>query len=415
MQIAKILTDYRQFQIFILGIFSGMPLMILYTTLFAWLTDSGVEIAVITTFALARIFYSLKFIWAPFVDQIKIPLLGKIGHRKSWMIICCLAIAFILFAMSKLDPKESLSELYFLTMLLGASSATFDIVFDAFRIENLEDELQAMGAANSIFGYRIGCLISGAGGLYFSDVYGWGKTFVAISFLYIFAIFFILITKEPKIEREKFNGLSLHSWKIITIDPFLDFLKRDSAIMILMAVIFFKLGDAFLGVVATPFYLELGFTKSEIGSVSKVFGLAATIFGTYIGGYLMYKMGNFKGLIVTGIAQSVTNASFIWLHHMGHDMYVFATAIAIENVASGMGSAALVGYLSILCNKKFSATQYALLSSASGLFSHTIVVQGGALVKMLGWDLYFLLTIVLAIPGLLMLCYLNNIHGSKSI
>lgn len=408
MSVLKIFTDYRHLQIFILAIFSAMPLGILYRVISAWLTEEQIALAVITTFSISKIFYSLKFLWAPIIDQIKIPILGEIGHRKSWMILCAGALAFVLFLMSKLDPKSSLAELYVLVIALGVLSATFDIIFDAFRIDILEKEMQAIGAANTIFGYRIGLIIISSGAFYFSELYGWTKVFFIISLSYCAVVFYILSLNEPTIIRDKFNAFSLHSWKVMTLDPFIDFFKREGAIAILLAIIFFKLGDAMLGVVAMPFYLELGFTKSEIGFVSGTFGVFATIVGTYLGGYIMYCMGSFRGMIITAIAQSITNASFIWLNHMGHDITAFMVAIAIENVAGGMGGGALVGYLSVLCNKKFSATQYALFSSASGLFSHTIVIYGGSIVELVGWDLYFFGTIILGIPGILILTYLKN-------
>ena len=408
MSVLKIFTDYRHLQIFVLAIFSAMPLGILYRVISAWLTEEQIALAVITTFSISKIFYSLKFLWAPIIDQIRIPILGKIGHRKSWMILCAGALAFILFLMSKLDPKNSLAELYVLVIALGLLSATFDIIFDAFRIDILEKEMQAIGAANTIFGYRIGLIIISSGAFYFSELYGWTKVFSIISLSYCAVIFYIFSLSEPVIARDKFDAFSLHSWKVMTLDPFIDFFKREGAIAILLAIIFFKLGDAMLGVVAMPFYLELGFTKSEIGFVSGTFGVFATIVGTYLGGYIMYCMGSFRGMIITAIAQSVTNASFIWLNHMGHDINAFMVAIAIENVAGGMGGGALVGYLSVLCNKKFSATQYALFSSASGLFSHTIVIYGGSIVELVGWDLYFFGTIILGIPGILILTYLKN-------
>ncbi len=408
MNILKIFADYRHIQVFILSSFSAMPLGILYKVVPAWLSEAQIGIAVITTFSIAKIFYSLKFLWSPFIDQIRIPIIGKIGQRKSWMVICLASIAFILFMMSRLDPNSSLSELYGLVIALGVLSATYDIVFDAFRIEKFEPELQAIGAATAGLGYRIGLITIGAGAFYFSDLYGWQQTFFVISMLYAAIIFYTISLNETEIVREKFNGLSLHSWKVMTIDPFADFFKRDGAIIILLAIICFKLGDAMLGVVAMPFYLDLGFTKSEIAFVSGVFGVIATIIGTFIGAYLMYRIGSLKGMIITAIVQSVTNASFIWLNHMGHDINAFMIAIAIENIAGGMGSGVLAGYLSVLCNKKFTATQFALFSSASGLVSHTIVVFGGTMVKSMGWDLYFFLTIVLAIPGIFLLTHLKN-------
>ncbi len=414
MSVLKIFTDYRHLQIFILAVFSAMPLGILYRVISAWLTEEQIALAVITTFSISKVFYSLKFLWAPIIDQITIPILGKIGHRKSWMILCAGALALILFLMSKFDPKNSLAELYVLVIALGMLSATFDIIFDAFRIDILEKEMQAIGAANTIFGYRIGLIIISSGAFYFSELYGWAQVFFIISISYCAVICYILTLSEPAIIRDKFNAFSLHSWKVMTLDPFIDFFKREGAIVILLAIIFFKLGDAMLGVVAMPFYLKLGFTKSEIGFVSGTFGVFATIVGTYLGGYIMYCLGSFRGMIITAIAQSVTNASFIWLNHMGHDINAFMVAIAIENVAGGMGGGALVGYLSVLCNKKFSATQYALFSSASGLFSHTIVIYGGSIVELVGWDLYFFGTIILGIPGILILTYLKNKYESNN-
>lgn len=391
-----------------------MPLAMFYTLL-VWLKEVNVDIAVVTTFTIGLNAYSLKVLWAPIVDQIQIPVLNKTGHRKSWMIICTGTVAVIFYLMAQIDPKlnQSMTTLYILTIALGIASATFDIAFDAYRIEKLENELQTLGAANAVFGYRVGCLISGAGALYFADLYGWSYTFIAMSVIYACGICYILTTNESEIVREKFNTLSLHSWNVMAIDPFKDFLTRDKAIIILFAVIFYKLSGAMFGTVASPFYIELGFTKSQIAGVVKIFGFGATILGVYIGGYLMYRLGNFKGLIVAGIAQALAHLSFIWLNHMGNDTGALMIAISIENLASGVGSAALVGYLSNLCNKQYSATQYALLSSASGLFSHTAGVCGGSLVKALGWDMYFFMTIILAIPGLIMLWYLNQYFARK--
>lgn len=404
----KKILDRKQLEITILSIFSGMPLGIIFSTLYAWLAEEKIDIAIITGFAASRIFYSLKFIWAPFIDQIKIPVLGKIGHRKSWMIIIAAAIAAILFEMSSSSPSSSLTKLYALTMALGFASASFDIVFDAFRLEKLEPAMQAVGAANAATGYRIGLVVVGTGALYFADLYGWESTFITISMFYVAVIFYIFSVKEVAVVRKTFIASSPQSWKIMMLDPFIDFFKRDAAILMLLAVIFFKFGDAMLGVVAMPFYIELGFTKTEIALVSKSFGVVMTILGTYFGSYIMYKMGNYKGLLIGGIAQSITNASFIWLNHMGHDVSAFMIAIVIENVASGMGNAALIGYLSAICNRQFSATQYALFASAAGLFSKTVVIWGGSLVKLMGWDLYFLMTILLAIPGLILLLILNK-------
>lgn len=521
----KIFTDYRQFQVFILGIFSGMPLAIIYTTLVTWMTSIGIDIAIVTTFAIARVFYSLKFLWAPYVDQVNIPIIHKIGHRKSWMFVVSGFIAIVTFLYSRCNPVEFIIPVFVLTICLGILSATLDIFIDAYRIDLFEKESLSIAAANAVFGYRLGLLISGAGALYMAEDYGWKSPFIVICILYLVAMIFILTLNEPKTgarkgsfkyilfalipflgvgitlyelgidskvafgnvfklsimlacililmkfvfrkvnflhfllgvvlakllyfylyfnpflhvlssfgplciylfcltviffiftwkdsknRNENFKGVSIESWKSMTIVPFIDFLKRDGAMIVFLAIIFYKLGDAFLGVVAYPFYIHLGFSPKEISLTAKVFGFFATISGAYLGGFIMYRFGYFKGLMIGGISQSITNFAFVWLNHMGHDTTALAVAIAIENIASGMGDAALVGYLSYLCNKQFSATQYALLSSASGLFSHSIVMYGGSMVKQMGYDMYFSLTVVMAIPGLILLWYLNKKYG----
>lgn len=402
------LTDYRQFQIFILGIYSGMPLALIYFTLSTWMAKEGVDIAVITTFAISRIFYSLKFIWAPIIDNIKLPIIHKIGRRKSWMCLISALIALIVFNYSYFNPKESINYIFALTLALGFLSATFDIVIDAYRIDTIDKEDQALAASNAVFGYRIGLFVSNTSALFVANYYGWEFTFFVISCMYMFGSFFMLTLREKECSKKDFKIMSLDSWKTMVISPFYDFFSRKGSVMILLAIIFYKLGDSFLGVVASPFYIDLGFSLAEIGSIVKTFGVVTTILGMYISGAIIYKYGYFKGLIIGGIAQSITNFAFVWLSYQGHDINALIVAIFVENLASGMGDAALVAYLSYLCNKNFSATQYALLSSGSGLFSHSIVVFGGSLAKYLGWAWYFTATVFMAAPGILLLLYLKK-------
>ncbi len=468
--IFQIFIDHKQFQIFILGIFSGTPLYVIYGTLAAWMSRNDVDISIITSFAVTRSFYSFKVFWSPLVDNIQIPILKKLGRRKSWMAILIVMISLIMFAYSQLDPKISILNIFWLTVLLGFTSATLDIVIDAFRIDNIEKDRLSLASANAVFGYRVGGLIAGAGALYVAHYYSWSYVFMMISSLYLFGLFFVFTLKEEKIEIKQVNFFIEDFWKKIVIEPiqdffsienknhstsvnlldkklkkisaidylkaffskknkthstsvnpindefikvaimspFKDFFAKEKSLLILLAIIFYKLGDAFLGVVATPFYIHLGFTNIEIGAIGKLYGFIAIVCGAYLGGVIMYRYGNVKGLLICGFAQCITNLSFIWLNHCGHDINALIITITFENIASGMGDAALVGYLGYLCNKHFSATQYALLTSAAGLFSHTIVGFGGLIVKFIGWDLYFLMTVLLAIPGLIMLLSLNK-------
>lgn len=403
MNMLKIFKNYRLFEIFILGIISGMPLVILFSTLGAWLIEAGISLEVVTTFAIARLPYSLKFFWSPIVDYFKIPILNRIGHRKSWMLLCTLTISIILYIISKIPLNGSLLIWYSLAISLGFFSATFDINFDAFRIELLEKEIQGVGAANAVLGYRIGMLITGAGALEIAHITGsWSETFLVMSIIFALAVVFIFFIKEPIIEREHVQNLTF------IINPFKDLLVRDKALIILLAIMFFKLGDAMLGVVSMPFYLQLGFSKHQIAVAVKIFGLIATLMGSYAGGFLIYKIGHFKGMVITGLLQSITNIAFVWLNHQGNDFNALLIALSIENFAGGMGTAALVAYLSILCNKKYSATQYALLSSTTSFFNDSVTIYGGTLVKYFGWDSFFMLTIILGFPSILLFSYLHK-------
>lgn len=321
------------------------------------------------------------------------------------MIFMIIIIALVSCAYSFLDPQNSISEVFCLTVLLGIASATLDIVIDAYRIDNIEKDQQAVAAANAVFGYRIGCMIVGAGALYMAAHYSWSQVFLAIALIYFIGIIFVYNLKETASEGFSQEKYTL---KKTFMEPFVEFFKRKYSILILLAITFYKLGDAMAGVVTTPFYIELGFSLKEISGIVKIYGLMSTILGCYVGGILVYKYGNIAALLIGGVAQSVTNLMFIWLNSQGHDMTALIVTITTENIASGMGNTALISYLSYLCNKHFSATQYALLSSCTGFFSHSIVIFGGKLVNLWGWDLYFIMTAIFALPGLFLLILLGK-------
>ncbi len=416
MNIIKIFTKYKLFEILILGMISGMPLAIIFSTLSIWLKEASIDIALITTFSVARLPYSLKIFWAPLVDCFKAPLLGKFGHRKSWLILCTIFTSLTIFAISRISPASSLGSLYFLTILLGIFSATFDISVDALRIEKLNETEQAAGGSIAILGHKLGMLITGAGALYFTHISNnWSQTFLAISIILALSIIFIITVKEDKIIKDRADNFSISFFQQLFLAPLKDFLSKEKALAILLSIIFFKLGDAMLGVVSGPFYIELGYTKEQIAVVVKIYGLIATILGSIAGGIVVYKIGNFKGLIATGIAQSLTHFAFMWLNHQELHFTSLLVAISIENFACGMGSAALVVYISSLCNKKYTGTQYALLSSSASLCNNTITIYGGSLVKILGWDNFFILTVILALPGIVILMYLNDRFSVKKI
>ena len=409
MNLLRIFRDYRQFEIFLLGSLSGMPLSIIFTTITAWLSDEHIAIEIITTFALARTPYSLKFLWAPLVDHMRIPVLHNLGQRKSWLIICTALISIILFLMSMSSPQKQLMIFYSLAVILGFLSATFDVSVDAYRIEKFEVELLGVATANFVFGYRLGLLIISYFGLKFAHyTNSWPQTFFVMFIVYLIATIFIFTLKEEQIIREKIEKLSINLFIKLIISPLKDFLQRQYALIILLAVVFYKLGEAMLSGICIPFYKEMGFNWSQVAEGVKFYGFFATILGVYIGGFLIYLIGHTKALILGGLIQSITHLTFIWLHHQGTDYYSLVLAVAIENFAASIGTSALTAYLGMLCNKKFAATQYALLSSSASLANNFLVVYGGSLVKMMGWDNYFVFTIFMGLPAIVLLMYLNK-------
>lgn len=394
-------------EIFFFGIISGMPFSILYTTLVTYLLNSGLTLSIVTTVGIARIAYGFKYIWAPFIDRIKLPLIYKLGRRKSWMLLATIVNIIALICFSMLDPKENFNLIYIVAIILGFSSATYDIAFDAFRIDTTIEEKQALAVAYVVSGYRVGMLISSAGSLYFSSFLSWPNCFLILAAIFGLAAIYI-----PLLVEDKFSEISnislIEKIKETVIRPFSDFLSRKNAVLILIAVILYKAGDVLLGFVSTPFYLELGYTKQQIASVAKVFGLIATLAGTFLGGKIVEKLGHLRGLIICGLMQSFTNFVFVWLHYAPVSSTSLMLTIAVENIGAGAGTAAEVGYLSYLCNRSYSATQYALLSSFAAMLNSTISSKAGFLVEKLGWDYFFASTVILAFPALVIFFFIHR-------
>ena len=413
-RLPSFLKDYRLFQVFILGVISGMPFAILYTSLVAWLKDNTIDIAIITTFAVARLPYSLKALWAPVVDYISVPLLSAFGRRKSWMLLTSTIIAAALTMISFFDPSDSISVIRFLAIIIGIMAATYDINCDALRIDILGTLEQGIGAANAVLGYRVGALITGAGALYIADITNnWALTLRMLACVFILGIVFILTVKEARINNAVVGTLK-EKIKRLVIAPFYDILSRKGALIICLAIVCYKMGEAMLGFVALPFYMELGYTKEQIAGIVKGFGLCATITGGYVGGLLAYRLGNVKNLIVCGILQAVSNLMYVWLHYQSVENSSLLVAVSIDNFTGGMGSTAIVAYLSSLCNKRYTATQYAILSSMSTFVNSTFSSQSGTLIKMIGWDQFFVMTVLLEIPALLLLLYIGRIGAISS-
>ncbi len=415
---AALYRDKRVLAILFLGFSSGLPLLLTFSTLSIWLKELGVSKTTIGLFALVGTPYTLKFLWAPLVDHLRVPFLTAwLGPRRSWAILTQLALMAALVGLGATDPLQDLRLTAILALAVTFCSASQDIVIDAYRVEILEESQYGAGAATLVFGYRVGMLTAGAGALYLASYVDWSWVYTVMAGLVTVGIATILLSPEPKRPggdeartRPSHRGsgwAEAAAWmQTAVIDPFADFMKRRGWVVILVFVIFYKFGDTLAGVMANPFYIELNFTKIEIANVSKLFGLAATLVGALLGGILVKKTGILRSLLICGVLQMLSNLMFAIQAAVGHSVPMLTLTIGIENLTGGMGTAAFVAYLSSLCSVAYTATQYALLSALMSVPRTLLSAPAGWLADHLDWVTFFLLTTGAAIPGLLLLWWL---------
>ncbi|MBF0183304.1 MAG: AmpG family muropeptide MFS transporter [Magnetococcales bacterium] len=424
-QACSVYTEKRVLAILFLGFSSGLPLALTFSTLSVWLSEDGISKTAIGLFALTGVPYTFKFVWSPLIDQLPIPWLSKkMGRRRSWALLCQCALMISLCLLGLSDPRENPLTTALLALLVAFWSASQDIVIDAYRVEILEEKQYGAGAAIYVLGYRIGMLASGAGALYLATYYGWLLTYLFMALLMLVGAVTILLNPEPNIHhhpRALANDTPLPAWigrwgqlpgrrgtamrwiAKAVIAPFADFTRRDGWLIVLLFILFYKLGDSLAGVMSNPFYLELDFSKVEIAYISKIFGLAATLAGSVVGGVMVNRLGILQSLFYCGLLQMVSNLMFVLLAASGHSLPLLTLTIAVENFSGGMGTAAFVAYLSSLCNIAYTATQYALLSSFMAFGRTLLASMGGSLADQMSWTLYFLLTTLAALPGLALL------------
>ena len=384
-----------------LGFSSGLPLALTGATLQAWMTVSGVDLRTIGIFALVGMPYTLKFLWAPLMDRFVPPWLGR---RRGWIVITQLILVIGISAMAFSSPREGTLLLAGLALMVAFASASQDIVIDAYRTDLLHEQERGVGAAVSVMGYRIAWLVSGALALILSDHIGWRSTYLLMACVMGMGIISTLLGREP-------DGKIIppNSMKEAIFGPMKDYFSRNFALQLLLLIVLYKLGDAFAGALTTAFLIRgVGFSASEVGTINKGLGFISVIIGAIFGGALMVKLKLFRSLMVFGILQAVSNLSFMVLAWTGKSYGMLVFAVAFENLASGMGTAAFVSLLMAMCNHRYTATQYALLSSLAALGRIFISPASGFLVESIGWASFFFVTFLTAFPGLLVLWLLRN-------
>jgi PAT family beta-lactamase induction signal transducer AmpG len=407
----SIYLERRVAVITVFGFTSGLPLALVYATLSAWLSDAGVSKTAIGLFVWASAAYSIKFLWSPLVDRMPLPVLtGWLGQRRGWLLASQVLVAGCMVGLGSTDPSQGVWLTAAWAMVLAFASATQDIVADAYRVESLDEERLGAGAATFVFGYRIAMMVSGGGALIIAQWAGWFWAYGVMAVLMLVGIAATLISPEPDragVYADMAEDKNILAWlRSAVVAPFSDFMGRPGWLLILLFVGLYKYGDALLGVMANPFYMETGFSMAEIGVISKTYGMAMTILGGILGGALVARLGILKALMVCGILQAVSNPVFALQAWVGYSLPMLTITISVENFTGGMATMAFVAYLSSLCNVAYTATQYALLSSFMG-FARTIFASGGGwLADKIDWVSYFLLTTVAAVPGLVLLAVL---------
>lgn len=494
----KLFLHRRVITMLFLGFSAGIPLLLIFSSLSLWLREAGVDRAVVTYFSWAALGYSFKFVWAPLVDQLPLPWLSAIlGRRRAWMLVAQFAIVAAILLMASIDPGQgdsSLTLMAIAAVMLGFSSATQDIVIDAFRIESADVKLQAMLSSTYIVGYRLAMLLTGAGSLYLAEGFGstseiynyqaWQYTYMLMGAAMIVGVVTTLVIDEPERSESKsylqtkqeygrflflfvlaltgFVGVYFFSSEVATqlkvslatlfhneilaallvealrlatavssawalaiilvklnivryamlerayLMPIRDFFERygwSFAWMLLALIGLYRISDIVLGVISNVFYYDMGFSKTEIATVVKTFGLLMTIAGGLIGGLLAVRIGVIRMLLVGGVLAAATNLLFMLLAYIGYDMFWFYIVISADNLSAGIASAAFVAFLSSLTNVSFTAMQYAIFSSLMTLIPKSLGGYSGSMVDAIGYQNFFLVTAILGIPVLLLIVF----------
>ena len=420
-----------------LGFSAGLPFLLVFSTLNARLADVGVQTATIGFFSWLGITYSIKVFWAPVVDRLKLPVLNRLfGKRRSWILLAQAGIATGLYLMAVVDPLSAPETLALCGLLVAFSSATQDVAIDAYRIEIAEERLQAALAATYIFGYRLALLVAGAGALYLAEFWSWQVSYQVMAALVGVGVLTVLVAREPEVNHfaaaediaEKVQEeaarrghlpprlAKLAGWFYAAVaGPFVDFFRRykELAIVILVLVAVYRISDIAMGVMANPFYLDfMGFSKTQVADVTKVFGFFMTILGSMVGGVLVVRYGVRRILLAGAIMTAATNLLFVVLAQYPPDIKLLALVVSADNLSGGIANVALIAWLSSMTSASFTATQYALFSSLMTLPGKFLGGFSGIVVADFGYAQFFLVAGVMGVPAILLVLYIMR-HGRR--
>jgi PAT family beta-lactamase induction signal transducer AmpG len=396
--------------LFFLGFSAGLPFALVYSTLTAWLFEAGLEKSTISTFAWVGFAYAFKFLWSPLVDRLTLPVLTAVfGRRRAWMLLSQVAIAYSLIVLSGMDPAGATGAFALVAIAVAVSSATQDMAIDAYRIECADRAMLAPLAAAYQYGYRVSLIISGAGALFIAQYGSWELAYLCMAVCMVVGLITTLLCREPDVPESAqvgpiFEGGVIAWFVDSVVGPFVDFFRRygSFALTMLAFIALYRISDYVLGILANPFYLDIGFTKAEIASVAKIYGFWLSLAGIAGGGWSVIRFGLGRSLIAAATLIGTTNLFFAGLAYAGPDLLILAVTISFDNFAQGFGGTVFIAYLSSLTNISFTATQYALFSSLSVFFGKLIAGYSGEVQEMLGYVGFFIYAAAMGIPAIIL-------------
>jgi MFS transporter, PAT family, beta-lactamase induction signal transducer AmpG len=400
-------TESAPIAAFFLGISSGFPYAMIGATLTTRLKQDGIDKSTITAFTLVFLAYNFKFLWAWIVDGVRLPILGRLGQRVSWMLVTGAAVIAAVVNLALVDPGAGISQVVTAAILVGIAGASFDIVIDAYRIEILEPRQLGVGSGMSQYGWRIGSVSAGALALMVAARYGWAAAYTACALFALPAMLVGVVMGEPARRRPAPPPVGVVAAVVAYFSPLAEFLRRRGALVVLAFVLIHKIGDTLANLTLRLLFEDLRFTNDEIAFYDVGMGFFAYLAGIFVGGVMYAAMGMKRSVLVSLILMAVSNLSFAMLAVYGHSNWGMAGASGFENVASGIGGVAVVAYMSALCNLRFTATQYALLSALASIAGRFLTgTTSGALIEALGYVNFYVLTTVLALPGVFLYWYM---------